>query len=594
MQKKNMRLCGERMEKKGKRIAIVDKTLCNPEKCAYICIKMCPMNRMGKECIVQGEDGKIRIEEELCSGCGICVKKCPFSAIKIVNLLGEKGILIHQYGKNAFRLYNLPLPKKGICGFVGKNGLGKSTAMKILIGKIKPNFGCLNGEGIEQAMESLPVQLKQYLSQLSEKSISHKVQNIEALRNFDVSVEQALKQMIEGDWRKMMSLFRLEHIKERKLKELSGGELQRVAIALAYGKNAEMYFFDEVTNYLDIEERLRIANIIKELGEQRDVIVVEHDLSILDYLSDYVYIFYGEENAYGCVSSVKQVRTGINEYLDGFLKEENIRFREEAIRFTQFAETESAKETFFSYPDFKKSYDGFMINVEEGDVRKGEVVGIVGKNALGKTTFVKVLAGVEQDDEGQSFSEGLTISYKPQYLNYDDGDVVVENLFNEGINKEVKERCFLKLDLTRIRKRKIKELSGGELQRVAIALALSKKADLYLLDEPTAFLDVEQRLNLCSLLHQVFTGTDKAAFVVDHDILFINAISSRIIMFSGEEGKRGKASKPMKKSEGMNAFLKMLDITMRVDKKTKRPRINKKGSVKDKEQRERGQYYEFG
>ncbi len=573
----------------GERIAVVDKDLCNPEKCGYVCVKFCPMNRMGKECIVEHE-GKIRIEEEVCSGCGICVKKCPFQAIKIVNLLAARGFLIHQYGKNAFRLYNFPLPKRGICGFVGKNGLGKSTAISILAGKLKPNFGALEGE---VDFKHLPVQIRQYLEGLKERRLAYKMQNIEQLRSFPLTVKQVLQRFVPEVWQKFAEEFDLQFILDRKLDQLSGGELQRLAIALAFAQEAEIYFFDEITNYLDINERMRMGEKVRALGESKDVVVVEHDLSILDYLSDYVYVFYGEENAYGCVSNVKQTRTGINEYLDGYLKEENVRFREEPIRFREFGECEKKEEVFFSYPAFRKTYPGFVLEAEEGEIRQGEVIGVVGRNALGKTTFVKVLAGVERDDEGRISQSGLRISYKPQYLSVEE-DVFVEELFKQGqFNAEVKERAIQKMGIARVMKRRLSQLSGGELQRVAITLCLSREADLYLLDEPTAFLDVEQRLHLSSLLHQVFSKSKKAAFVVDHDILFIHAVSSRLLLFDGVSGKQGRVRAPMSKYEGMNAFLKMLDITMRADINTRRPRINKRGSAKDKEQRAEGRYYEF-
>ena len=83
------------------------------------------------------------ISEELCIGCGICVKKCPFEAISIINL--PKSLdkeQTHRYGPNSFKLHRLPMPRPGqVLGLVGTNGIGKSTALKILAGKQKPNLG---------------------------------------------------------------------------------------------------------------------------------------------------------------------------------------------------------------------------------------------------------------------------------------------------------------------------------------------------------------------------------------------------------------------------------------------------------------------
>ncbi|HEY6405184.1 MAG TPA: 4Fe-4S binding protein, partial [Nitrososphaeraceae archaeon] len=109
---------------KTHRVAVLDEDLCQPRKCSLECIVYCPVNKTGGECITQREtDGKAVISEDLCTGCGICVKKCPFDAIVIVNLAKELGTeKIHQFGINSFRLYRLPLPKKGyVVGLIGRN-----------------------------------------------------------------------------------------------------------------------------------------------------------------------------------------------------------------------------------------------------------------------------------------------------------------------------------------------------------------------------------------------------------------------------------------------------------------------------------------
>ncbi|MCK5047666.1 MAG: ATP-binding cassette domain-containing protein, partial [Candidatus Heimdallarchaeota archaeon] len=127
------------------RIAIVERTKCNKKKCALECIKFCPVNRTADEPCVDLDEktGKAKIIELLCTGCGICIRKCPRTAIQIINLPDElETDLVHRYGRNGFKLYRLPKPKPGhVLGLIGQNGAGKSTSLKILSGQLKPNLG---------------------------------------------------------------------------------------------------------------------------------------------------------------------------------------------------------------------------------------------------------------------------------------------------------------------------------------------------------------------------------------------------------------------------------------------------------------------
>lgn len=577
------------------RVAILDRELCIRERCPYQCIKVCPPNRMGDECIVVEESTQFPvIAETLCIGCGLCVKKCPMNCITIINLAGEEGKPIYQYGTNQFRLYNFPLPAEGVCGIVGKNGIGKTTALGILSRKITPNFGEFKEHSWEEVIPRLTISQRRYFEAAGEKQkVSMKVQNVEQIRKAASrsTVDSLLSRMDERNAKEgLVKKFGLTPILKRKITQLSGGELQKVALAAALLKDADIYYLDEPSNYLDIEERLKSALILREFGEGRKLMVVEHDLAILDYMSDYVFIFYGEENAYGTSSGIKPVRNGINEYLFGFLKEENIKFREREIRMSGFSERERKGKVKVSYPELKKKLGDFSLSCEVGDIREGEIVGIVGKNAVGKTTFIKLLAGVEDPDEGQGLPS-LKISYKPQYIEPQEGVTVDEMFSSENIDSFISEKARRELGIIKLMEKPLTSLSGGELQRVSIAYALSQKADVFLFDEPTAFLDIEQRLRFSDLLRSVIGESEKSAFVVDHDVVFIDSIANRLIVFDGQSSIRGHASSPHNKVEGMNAFLSMANITMRRDKDSKRPRINKPDSVLDREQRSSGNFY---
>ena len=477
------------------RIAVIDREVCIHKKCGYVCAKVCPPNRMGEECIVVEENGIFPvISEILCIGCGLCAKKCPVQCIKIINLAEELENPIFQYSVNSFRLYGLPLPKDGAVSLVGKNGIGKTTSIQLLAGHIMPNFASFGKKlGRDELLSKMPIELKRYFESLSsDVSISSKPQHINRIRDVFKGTVNALLKTSNAEKNRIKEgilLFGLNNIVTRDISQLSGGELQKAAICTAWLKEASIYYFDEVTNYLDIEERLKVAVILKELAEKKQVLLAEHDLTILDYVSNYVYLFYGEENTYGIVSHIKNVRVGINEYLNGFLKDENIRFRTYEIKFSGHSESEVKNPVLLQYSELNKKFkNGFKFSSDSGEIRKGEILGLVGKNALGKSLFVKLLAGIEKPDSGEPVK--LKISYKPQYITAE--DITVESLFAaQPINGSIFDEARRRLSVGSLMEKKLTELSGGELQRVALVLAISRDADIYLFDEPSAFLDIE-------------------------------------------------------------------------------------------------------
>ncbi len=582
------------------RVAVLDVDKCQPRKCAKECIKFCPGVRMGEETIVF-EDSKPRISEELCTGCGICVKKCPFQAISIVGLPDElKEGLIHQYGENAFRLFYLPYPRENaVTGLIGENGIGKTTIVRIFSGEIIPNLGTLGSENKEAVLEYFSgTQFYDYFKELYNGKIKavHKPQYVDYLPKV---VKGKVKQLLEKvDERNMLgeiaTKLELENTLKRDIKEISGGELQRVAIAGAILREGDIYIFDEPSSYLDVKQRLNVAKIIRELAKEKRVLVVEHDLVVLDYLADYINILYGKVGVYGIVSHPRSVREGINVYLEGYLKEENIRFRREPIKFEIRPPSLGWEDKpFIKFKNLKKSLGEFSIEIEGGEINQGEVIGILGPNAIGKTTFVKMLAGVIKQDAGEIEYISNTkakVSYKPQYIQ-PEGDMSVEEIVRKVYSPFFEREILKPLELEQLYHKNVQELSGGELQRVAIALCLGREAEIYLLDEPSAYLDVEQRLKVAKIIRRTMEKREAVGIVVDHDILFVDYISDRLMVFYGKPGKKGKATKPLSMKEGMNRFLKDIGITFRRDPETGRPRANKPGSTKDREQKAKGEYY---
>ena len=552
------------------------------------------------------QTGKPHISESLCIGCGICINKCPHDALIIENLPSElETDMIHRYSMNGFRLFRLPTPsKESVVGILGPNGMGKSTAISALSGRIVPNLGdWLNQEADwDDVVDSLPKgELRDFFIAVQKGAVrvAVKPQNEDKLpKRISGTVADLLGKVDErGLLEETTRSLGIDHLMQRTVQQLSGGELQRMAIAATILRDVDVYFFDEPSSYLDIHERMRIVRIIQDLAQTKRVIVIEHDLAVLDVLADLIHIVYGKKGAFGIFTPARSTRQAINSYLDGFLPEENVRIRDKPIKFLRHRDRSVEIGTpVVSWGGLEKTLGEFHLTSGEGAVHRSEVVGVVGSNGTGKSTMIKILAGEHEYDAGWVTADA-TISYKPQHIDVDiDGSVQLwldSELGPRWRSGEFNVNVIKALGIDQLLPKRVKKLSGGERQAVSIAVCLGRDADLYLLDEPSAHLDANARMEAAKAIRRTMEANEKSAFVIDHDVYFIDIVSDSLLVFEGQGGVEGRATGPYRLREGMNRFLAGVDVTFRRDHDSRRPRINKNESRKDREQRNSGDYYSY-
>jgi len=419
----------------GKRIVVIDLNKCKPNSEAFRYLKR-HAGGCGKNCIIV--EKKIAVVSE--TACSVCLnrcKQCPGDAISVVKLPSNlSSDTTHRFGPNSFKIHALPVPRPGhVLGLLGTNGTGKSTALSILCGRLKPNLGHVKApypEWMDIITYYRGSDLQNYFKNLIEDKIKVAVKpQLEGgfARRLKGKVvrDQIMARDERGTMDKYVKELDLQNVLDREIQDLSGGELQRFAIACTLCRDADIYMFDEATSFLDVKQRLQVTESIRnlvhdidergqngELASKKYVVVIEHDLAILDYMSDFVQCLYGEPGVYGVVTPRSRVRNGINQFLAGYIPSQNMRFRSYELTFkvttSDFIVADEDGEVdggddkkkklrmgVLTYPNMTKTLtrrtdagktSKFTLNVKPGNFRDGECIVLLGENGTGEKVIL--------------------------------------------------------------------------------------------------------------------------------------------------------------------------------------------------------------
>ena len=585
------------------RVAVINAAKCKPKKCRQECKLFCPVEQQGKECVnVTAASAKAQIVEPNCIGCAQCIKKCPFDAIQIVNVARPlMKDIVHRYGDNGFLVSRMPAPRRGkVLGLVGINACGKTTLLKMLTGEIQPNLGRGHCDLKEVAARYRGMELIHdiFAGRSAGSPLTFVVKPQHLDRESSALSGRVTDILTGNNTASIIDQLDLSDILSREFHQLSGGEKQRVAIAHASCQSAEVYVFDEPSCFLDVKQRLRAAEVItgKAQAGESTVILVEHDQLLLDYLSDDICILYGEAGVYGVCSARYNTREGLNALISGYLRQENVRFRDGPLKFRDTNDTSSEDDVknFFEYPEMVQTLGDFSLGIKAGRLATCEVTVLLASNGAGKTSWLRLIsaklgltAAVKHQDTADCFGSNPSTWAK----------TTVRTWLSERIGMSLYDRTFQvsvskPLQIEELLDKRMGHLSGGERQRVAIVAVLGVSAPIYFLDEPSANLDIEMRLRLGKVIKKFSRDQKVSVVVVEHDLLLAMYMADKVITFSGKPAISTRASPPEAAADALNAFLKDMNVTFRKDPISHRPRINKLNSEKDAAQKKQGLYFD--
>lgn len=338
-----------------------------------------------------------------------------------------------------------------------------------------------------------------------------------------------------------LEVFGIEHLKEKSIFTLSSGEKQKVAIASCYAREPDVYLFDEPTANLDIQSIFDLRDILRELKQTgKTIIVLEHRLFYLTELLDRIFVLNDGkivgEYAFEYLMDMQKKHPDIrNLYLNDL---EVVNRTEPKIGETPILEVEN-----LSYCHFKTENDSILKDISI-TAFGNEIIGIIGENGVGKTTFGRLCAGLLKEKSGHIFIQGKKYTHKKRlgqvYFLMQDSDF---QLFAGSVKEELgigiangkrtdeeKNKILSKFGLSGFEDCHPLALSRGQKQRLTIATAVSSERNVIFFDEPTSGLD-KNSMDLVSKSILEMSDADKTLFVISHDYEFLLSVCNRILYF---------------------------------------------------------------
>ena len=446
-------------------------------------------------------------------------------------------------------------------GIIAANGSGKTTFLNIIAGLEDYDSGSV------VAKNDLKIgYLPQSPNFNPESSVMEYILEDCETNNEDYSIHDASI--------KFLTLFQITEL-EKKMGELSGGQIKRVALAKILAREPELLILDEPTNHLDIEMVEWLENFLSKSSVT--LLMVTHDRYFLDnicnkiieidrkefysYLGNYDYFLEKREQRYEALNAeLLKVKNLLRTELNWMRRQPQARGSKAKYRKDNFYILEEKSKInlatrninlgkgggyigskIFEAKNVSKSFNNIKI-LENFNYTfaRNEKVGIIGENGAGKTTFIKLLLGELEPDNGH-FDVGSTIKWghysQDGIINYPQDKKVIDAVRDiaEEIKIDEKTRLSASQFLTRFlfspedQQKYISKLSGGEKRRLYLATVLMKNPNFLILDEPTNDLDI---ITL-SILEDYLINFKGCVLVVSHDRFFLDRIADHLFVFEG-------------------------------------------------------------